>query len=141
MKCPKKVAILACALSCASNFAWADTITIYTTTFLPPIQLDGDSAQIIWLDLPDRMLKNLSRHSLTVKGKNPETVLNTIREKEGADFFQQLNTQVNGLVSAWSHGIEALPAIVIEDRYVLYGMYSLQKARARADAYKAGESQ
>jgi hypothetical protein len=45
------------------------------------------------------------------------------------------------LVSAWSHGIEALPAIVVEDRYVLYGMYSLQKARARVDAYRARELQ
>jgi integrating conjugative element protein (TIGR03757 family) len=141
MKCLKKMAILACALSGASNVAWADNITIYTTTFLPPIQLEGESAHTIWLDLPDQMLKDLSRHSPTVKNQTAQDILNTIREKEGAGFFQKLNTQVTGLVSAWSHGIEALPAIVFEDRYVLYGMYSLSTARARVDAYRAGEPQ
>ncbi len=141
MKCLKKVAILACALSGFSSFAWADNITIYTTTFLPPIQLDGEPAQIIWLDLPDRMLKDLSRHSLTVKKQTAQDILKTIGDKEGAGFFPKLNTQVTGLVSAWSHGIEALPAIVVEGRYVLYGMYRLQKARARMDAYREGEPQ
>ena len=54
----------------------------------------------------------------------------------GPGWVETFTEQVNALVWAWRHGIAALPAIVVDDRYVLYGLYSVAEAQRRVDAHR-----
>lgn len=49
----------------------------------------------------------------------------------GQQLQQQLRTAHQGVADAWSMGITALPAVVVDQRYVIYGEPNLDKAVAR----------
>ncbi len=137
MKHPKTTLALL-AITLTHSLARAEAITVYTTATLPPVQLDGTAAAIIRLDGPERMVRGLSRHTVNRATTSPKHIAQKILALEGEGFFSELNAQVNGLVLAWRHGIDALPAIVLDDRYVFYGVYSVAEAKTRLRAYRAG---
>ena len=133
--------LLAIAVCFSHSPAFSGTVTLYTTTFLPPIAFDGESPDVFFLDLPDQMIQGLSRHTPKhTAGMKPKNVMKKILAVEGETFFAQLNEQINGLVSAWMHGIESLPAIVLDDHYVFYGIYSVSEARTRLLNTSSGEA-
>ena len=84
------------------------------------------------------MVRGLSRHTINRAATSPRQIAQQILALEGEGFFSELTAQVNGLVFAWRHGIDALPAIVLDDRYVFYGVYSVAEAKTRLRAYRAG---
>ena len=131
-------AIALIVLGVTHSLARAEAVAIYTTATLPPVDLDGAAATIIRLDGPQRMVRGLSRHTADNAITSPQHIAQRILGLEGEGFFSELQAQVNGLVFAWRHGIDALPAIVIDDRYVFYGVYSVAEAKTRLQSYRTG---
>ena len=132
-------AILLLILTTPSTWAQSN-ITVYTATYLPPVALADTRAQVIFLDQPQRMLEDLSRH-ITEQGTQGQAhtlAVEDILNRAGKDFLKDLQQQVTGLVAAWTQGIDKLPAIVIDDRYVFYGVFRLTDAENMLATYHAG---
>jgi len=57
-------------------------------------------------------------------------------QQGGASLQQRLREAWQGMTDVWSMGITTLPAIVVEQRYVVYGETDLDKALARIAQYR-----
>ena len=49
----------------------------------------------------------------------------------GASLQQRMQTAYQGVTDAWSMGITTIPAVVVDQRYVLYGETNIDRALAR----------
>ncbi len=49
---------------------------------------------------------------------------------------QRLAGAYQGMADAWSLGITTIPAIVVDQRYVIYGDTSLDQALTRVEQYR-----
>ncbi len=59
------------------------------------------------------------------------------RLKEGGTLLQQrLAEAYQGVADAWSLGITTIPAIVVDQRYVIYGDTNLDQALTRVEQYR-----
>ncbi|HGE6810387.1 TPA: TIGR03757 family integrating conjugative element protein [Pseudomonas aeruginosa] len=62
------------------------------------------------------------------------------RLKEGGSALQQrLGSAYQGIVDAWSLGITTIPAVVVDQRYVVYGEPDVSKALARVAEYREAQ--
>jgi len=65
------------------------------------------------------------------------TALVQQRLNQGGQVLQQrLREAYQGITDAWSLGITTLPAVVVDQRYVVYGEANLDKALATIDQYR-----
>jgi len=54
----------------------------------------------------------------------------------GDTLQQRLREAYQGITDAWSMGVTTLPAVVVDQRYVVYGEANLDKALARIQQYR-----
>lgn len=54
----------------------------------------------------------------------------------GASLQQRLMVAYQGVVNAWSLGIEKIPAVVMDRRYVVYGVSDVARAVSIIDRYR-----
>lgn len=90
-------------------------------------------ARIIELDAPTRIEAALSQ-GLPI---NPQEAVAAVRERlRSRAITEQLATAYQGVTDAWRVGITTIPAIVIDQRYVIYGDADAAHAVARIQAYR-----
>lgn len=106
----------------------APEVTIYTTYDLPAV-FSREPATRIYLDEPQRMMQTLSATRGISNRLSTGQVMRVISQKHGQHYFREVGRANAGLVQAWGHGITDLPAIVIDDHYVIYGIYDVRRAR------------
>jgi integrating conjugative element protein (TIGR03757 family) len=54
----------------------------------------------------------------------------------GAELQHRLAAAYQGLTVAWNLGITKIPAVVVDQRYVVYGEPNVPRALARIDEYR-----
>lgn len=91
--------------------------------------------QVVELDLPARLEAELNAQLPADQGRSAAIVRQRIAQ-EGAAFQQRLATAYQGVVEAWRLGVTHLPAVVVDQRYVVYGEPDVARAVARIDAYR-----
>ncbi len=125
----KRAAIVA-ALGCAVvlRAAAAPTITVYTTSFLPVAHDGVANVTVYWLDEPEKPLGALSKGLPDTVDAAAPMVLSRINTPQGQRLLGELKRAYQGVVNAWLNDVEQLPAILIDDRYLLYGVYDVNKA-------------
>jgi len=100
-----------------------------------PVSGEASIQRVIQLDAAQSIEAELSAHLPT----NPQqaTALVQQRLNQGGQALQQrLQAAYQGVVDAWSLGITTIPAVVQEQRYVVYGESDADKALARIHAYR-----
>lgn len=89
------------------------------------IQLDA--AQAIEAELSARLPDDPQRAAALVQR----------RLNEGGDALQQhIREAYQGVTDAWSLGITSIPAVIVDQRYVVYGKNDLDHALARIERYR-----
>ncbi|EBG5937504.1 TIGR03757 family integrating conjugative element protein [Salmonella enterica subsp. enterica] len=108
--------LLALMLS-APSFA---SIAVYTDRHHPPINVPPGT-RVIYLDSAEQRQQNifgpLAKDPLQAE-RQAQTVIHA------ADWAQQQRALVQayqGLIQAWQLGLKKYPAVVFDDRYVVYG--------------------
>ncbi|EPA95361.1 TIGR03757 family integrating conjugative element protein [Pseudomonas mandelii] len=116
-----------------SPLAQADDILVITDSQHPvkvPI-----SARLIELDQPARIKAELGAHLPTDPTRGAALVQR--RLKDGGNALQtRIGTAYQGVVDAWSLGIVTIPAVVVDQRYVVYGEPDVAKAVALIEAHR-----
>jgi len=91
--------------------------------------------RVIQLDAAQHIEAELSAHLPT----DPQQAAALIQQRlnqGGSALQQRLREAYQGVTDAWSMGITTLPAVVVDQRYVVYGETDLDKALARIDQYR-----
>ncbi|EFS2651874.1 TIGR03757 family integrating conjugative element protein [Salmonella enterica] len=96
------------------------TMVVYTDHAHPPAGVTGDT-RVVWLDAPEQLQQSLFG-SLASDPKDAERQAQAVIHSAG---WQQKQTELakayQGLLQAWQMGLEKYPAVVSDDRYVVYG--------------------
>lgn len=115
-------------------FLWSGTSVAQEVWFITdagrPLQGSHSPTRVIELDAAQRIEAELAA-GLPNDQQQAASVLRQ-RFKEGGPALQRrLHTAYQGITDAWSLGITTLPAVVVDQRYVVYGEADLGKALAR----------
>jgi len=119
---------------CLSAGAFAGTV-IYTDSTHPVFNTPSDTP-IIFLDTPDRLQAELfgplpSDAAQAEKQAHELLVSPSFKTRE-----RQLAGAYQGVIKAWSLGLEKYPAVVFDDKWVVYGTTDVGLATQQMNAWR-----
>lgn len=112
----------------------AQQVKVFTDSTIPVS--NAGTAQVILLDQPRLLEQQLSAGLPGNQEQAEHTVLTRLQTPEGQGLYQQLIDAHMGVVSAWQLGITKLPAVVVDDKYVVYGQTDVGQAVATINRAK-----
>ncbi|MEF9677091.1 TIGR03757 family integrating conjugative element protein [Pectobacterium aroidearum] len=110
----------------------ADVVVVSDTRH--PVQNLGNT-RLIELDSPSRIEAELAANLPQDPARAAVIVQQRLREG-GTALQQRINEAYQDVVDAWSLGITTLPAVIVDQRYVVYGEPDVAKAVARINTYR-----
>lgn len=113
--------------------AQADDILVITDSHHPVQAPIG--VRVIELDLPAGIEAELTAHLANVAGRSAAAVEQRLREG-GTALQQRIGIAYQGVVDAWSLGITTIPAVVVDQHYVVYGEPDVAKAVALINSHR-----
>lgn len=120
-----------------SSIAETKDIIIFTTADYPITQLAANIS-VYYLDVPEKLTSE-TFSSLPADSKSAEQQARKIMSS--SEWQQQdaaLRESFKGVIKAWSLGIEKVPAIVMEGRFVVYGTTNVEVAREKLKQFQGG---
>ena len=130
----RKTVPLGIVMLMASFSAWAQEIWVVTDA-THPVSAAAKPTRVINLDEGQRIEAELSA-SLPSDPQRAAAVVQELFSKGGSALQQRIQAAYQDLVDAWSLGITAIPAIVMDRRYVVYGEQDVERALARIAQYR-----
>lgn len=91
--------------------------------------------RVIELDAAQRLEAELSAQ-LPADPKQATALVQQRLQQGGQALQQRLHTAHQGVTDAWSLGITTVPAVVVNQRYVVYGVNDISQALARVASYQ-----
>lgn len=141
MGCPTTLypTLFLAALISAAAAARADTtIEVFTVAGVPVTQVPTGTA-VIELDAPGRLDAELSRELPADPDEAARLMQSRMRDPDWQDIADRYADRYVGLVRAWQLGVEKVPAVVIDGRYVIYGEPDVARALNLAQRHLDGE--
>ncbi|QPI43570.1 TIGR03757 family integrating conjugative element protein [Pectobacterium aroidearum] len=136
-----------------SSFWWHTLAIVMLTALLSPLAQAADvvvvsdtrhpvqnlgNTRLIELDSPSRIEAELAAN--LPQDPAHATIIVQQRLREGGTALQQrINEAYQDVVDAWSLGITTLPAVIVDQRYVVYGEPDVAKAVARINTYRRAQ--
>ncbi|MBC8947051.1 TIGR03757 family integrating conjugative element protein [Xenorhabdus indica] len=113
---------------------------IYTDHQNPPNKIDSrKDIKIVWLDAPDALSEDWFRSmNVSVNADNASLITKLLQSPEWREKERDMVTAYQGITRAWELGIKKYPAVVIDDRYVVYGSTDITHAQTLVDTYRRG---
>ncbi|MDX9698269.1 MAG: TIGR03757 family integrating conjugative element protein [Rhodocyclaceae bacterium] len=124
---------LPAALSVFSPATFAADVVVVTDSRHPVKIMGGE--RLIELDEAHRIEAELSAELPT----DPEQATVIVKRRlssGGADFQRRIASAYQGITDAWSLGVTSLPAVVVDQRYVVYGEPDVARAVARIEQHR-----
>lgn len=94
---------------------WAITDAAHDLKAVPP------GVRLIKLDDQQRIERLLSRNLPTNPQQAAIAAQQRLNSPEGSRILRELADAQQGALDAWSVGVEKIPAVVVDRRYVVYG--------------------
>ncbi|EDT3379598.1 TIGR03757 family integrating conjugative element protein [Pseudomonas aeruginosa] len=124
---------LPASLAVFSPASYAADVVVVTDSHHPVKTMGGerlielDEASLIEAELSAQLPANAEQATAIVKGR-----LN----QGGADLQRRIASAYQGVADAWSLGITTIPAVVVDQRYVVYGEADVARAIARIEQHR-----
>ena len=112
------------------------TVWVFTADPLPPLQHTERADRLFVLDAVDNALKKLSFANPGNEAQATQRALALIQSQDGQAMTARLRLSAEAIAVAWQHGIAQLPAVLVDERYVVYGVYDVQVALAQIAGYR-----
>jgi len=100
-----------------------------------PVTGSASTQRIIQLDTAQQIEAELSAN-LPADPQQATALVQQRLNQGGQSLQQRLREAYQGITDAWSMGVATLPAVVVDQRYVVYGETDLDKALARITQYR-----
>ena len=124
---------LPAALAVFSPAAFAADVVVVTDSRHPFKTMGGE--RLIELDEAHRIEAELSAQ-LPADSEQATVVVKRRLSSGGTDLQRRLASAYQGVTDAWSLGITSLPAVVVDQRYVVYGEPDVARAVARIEQHR-----
>ncbi|ECG1480677.1 TIGR03757 family integrating conjugative element protein [Salmonella enterica subsp. enterica] len=102
---------------------------VYTDSHHPP--LNATSRQVVYLDAPDTVQRQLFGELPTDPVQAAQVAKTIIQSPDWQQKQQQIAQAYQGVLQAYSLKLVKYPAVVFDDRYVVYGTSDVAVAEAR----------
>ncbi|GKV90452.1 TIGR03757 family integrating conjugative element protein [Pectobacterium carotovorum] len=102
---------------------------VYTDQQHPPTNLTPET-QIVWLDAPERLQRSVFGEFPASMEQAAAQAQAVMRSPQWQQHENDLQTAYRGVVHAWEIGVRKYPAVVFDDRDVVYGTADVAKALA-----------
>ncbi|EJK0526215.1 TIGR03757 family integrating conjugative element protein [Salmonella enterica] len=103
--------------------------TVYTDSHHPP--LNAASAQVVYLDAPDTVQHQIFGELPADPAQAEQTAKAIIQSPDWQQKQQQIGQAYQGVLQAYSLKLAKYPAVVFDDRYVVYGTADVALAEVR----------
>ncbi|MDH5857574.1 TIGR03757 family integrating conjugative element protein [Lampropedia aestuarii] len=100
--------------------------------------VSGKADRLILLDAPSRIEVELA-FGLPADPARAEHIARDRLNQGGADLQRRIATAYQCVADAWSLGITSIPAVVVDQRYVVYGEPDVARALARIEQYRRSQ--
>ena len=127
---------LPASLAVFSPATFAADVVVVTDSRHPVKTMGGE--RLIELDEAPRIEAELSANLPT----NPDQATALVKRRltqGGTDLQRRIATASQGVTDAWSLGITPIPAVVVDQRYVVYGESDVARAIARIEQHRRTE--
>ncbi|WP_132978748.1 TIGR03757 family integrating conjugative element protein [Pigmentiphaga sp. D-2] len=127
---------LPASLAVFSPVTFAADVVVVTDGHHPVKTMGGE--RLIELDEAPRIEAELSANLPT----DPDQATALVKRRlpqGGTDLQRRIATAYQGVTDAWSLGITAVPAVVVDQRYVVYGEPDVARAIARIEQHRRTE--
>ncbi|CUJ76263.1 integrating conjugative element protein%2C PFL_4709 family [Achromobacter xylosoxidans] len=127
---------LPASLAVFSPATFAADVVVVTDSHHPVKTMGGE--RLIELDEAPRIEAELSANLPTDPDQATALVKRRLTQG-GTDLQRRIATAYQGVTDAWSLGITAVPAVVVDQRYVVYGEPDVARAIARIEQHRRTE--
>ncbi|VFR50841.1 FIG01211007: hypothetical protein [plant metagenome] len=127
---------LPAALAVFSPATFAADVLVVTDSRHPVKTMGGE--RLIELDEAPRIEAELSANLPT----DPDQATALVKRRlstGGADLQRRIASAYQGVTDAWSLGITSIPAVVVDQRYVVYGEPDVARAIARIEQHRRAQ--
>ncbi|CAM3913120.1 TIGR03757 family integrating conjugative element protein [Xenorhabdus thuongxuanensis] len=104
-------------------------VVIYTDSQHPPVNLSPET-QIVWLDVAEQHQRQIFAHLSADPQQAAIQAQTILQSPQWHQQEQQLIQSYRAVVKAWQSGVRKYPAVVFDDRDVVYGTADETKASA-----------
>lgn len=118
---------------CMMAYATANAIWVVTDRLHPVHSVDG--ARVIELDAPAQVEAMLSAN-LPANPRQAAILVQQRLTDDNGKLARQLTTSYQGVADAWNLGVTTVPAVIVDQHYVVYGDADVAHAVARIQAYR-----
>lgn len=133
----KRNAMFLLTIGCAAVSVQAATV-VYTDSQHPPTGL-GTGHQVVYLDAPEIVQRDVFG-PLSTDPRQAEQQAKAIQQSP--DWHQKEKKIVQayqGVIQAYGIGLKKYPAVVFDDRYVVYGTTDVALAEAKLAEHKGAQ--
>lgn len=127
---------LPASLAVLSPAVFAADVLVVTDSHHPVRTMGGE--RLIELDAAPRIEAELSAE-LSSDPEQSTAVVKRRLSQGGADLQRRIASTYQGVTDAWSLGITSIPAVVVDQRYVVYGEPDVARAVARIEQHRRAE--
>ncbi|KWT88519.1 protein of unknown function DUF1525 [Variovorax sp. WDL1] len=127
---------LPAALAVFSPATFAADVVVVTDIHHPVKTMGGE--RLIELDEAPQIEAELSANLPT----DPDQATAVVKRRlstGGADLQRRIASAYQGVTDAWSLGITSIPAVVVDQRYVVYGEPDVARAVARVEQHRRAQ--
>jgi integrating conjugative element protein (TIGR03757 family) len=104
------------------------TVWVFTANRLPPLQHVDQAERLFVLDHADNALRRLSFPNPGSEAAARDKALLIIQSPRGQAAIARMRESAEATTVAWMHGIEKLPAVLVDEQYVVYGVFDVAAA-------------
>lgn len=108
---------------------------VYTDRLHPPVNLTPDS-QVVWLDAAEQHQKKIFPQLSPDPQQARLQVQTMLQSPHWREQEQVLITAYREVIEAWQRGVRQYPAVVFDDRDVVYGTADVAKATALREPHQ-----
>ncbi|EEC1173246.1 TIGR03757 family integrating conjugative element protein [Salmonella enterica subsp. houtenae serovar 44:z36,[z38]:-] len=110
---------------------------VYTDNHHPP--LNAASAQVVYLDAPDTVQHQIFGELPVDPAQAEQTAKTIIQSPDWQQKQQQIGLAYQGVLQAYSLKLAKYPAVVFDDRYVVYGTTDVAVAEAHLADFQGAQ--
>ncbi|NPX93918.1 TIGR03757 family integrating conjugative element protein [Pseudomonas aeruginosa] len=103
-----------------------------------PVRGVPTSTRFIELDAANRIETELSAE-LPADPEQASAIAKRRLSQSGAELQRRVASAYQGVTDAWSLGITTIPAVVVDQRYVVYGEPDVARAVARIEQHRRAQ--
>ncbi|WP_142418289.1 TIGR03757 family integrating conjugative element protein [Citrobacter braakii] len=110
---------------------------VYTDSHHPP--LNAASGQVVYLDAPDTVQHQIFGELPVDPAQAEQTAKAIIQSPDWQQKQQQIGLAYQGVLQAYSLKLAKYPAVVFDDRYVVYGTADVAVAEAHLAEFQGAQ--